>query len=123
MIKYYQIFHTSSPFLFFNSSSTPFLCYSFSSTNTSNHKWQPKRKIAGSSPALPCFFWGHPSLEMLQLAEDRVEGETVHKLQKYVMPTQAKKKTTNIWDRCYDFLNIFAKKFGEKMAFFYSKHS
>jgi hypothetical protein len=27
------------------------------------------------------------------------------------------------WDRCYDFLNIFAEKFGEKIAVFYSKQS
>jgi hypothetical protein len=25
--------------------------------------------------------------------------------------------TESTWDRCYDFLNIFAKKIGEKMAF------
>jgi hypothetical protein len=28
-----------------------------------------------------------------------------------------------IWDRCYDFLNIFAKKIGEKIGVFDSKQS
>jgi hypothetical protein len=28
-----------------------------------------------------------------------------------------------IWDRCYDFLNIFAEKFSEKFGFFDSKQS
>jgi methionine salvage enolase-phosphatase E1 len=27
------------------------------------------------------------------------------------------------WDRCYDFLNIFAEKFGEKIGVFDSKQS
>jgi hypothetical protein len=27
------------------------------------------------------------------------------------------------WDRCYDFLNIFAKKFSEKIGVFVSKQS
>jgi hypothetical protein len=27
------------------------------------------------------------------------------------------------WDRCYDFLNIFAEKFSEKIAVFDSKQS
>jgi hypothetical protein len=27
------------------------------------------------------------------------------------------------WDRCYDFLNIFAKKIGEKIGAFHSKQS
>jgi hypothetical protein len=27
------------------------------------------------------------------------------------------------WDRCYDFLNIFAEKFSEKMGIFDSKQS
>jgi hypothetical protein len=27
-----------------------------------------KLKVAGSSPAVPCFFWGYFSSEMLQLA-------------------------------------------------------
>jgi hypothetical protein len=29
----------------------------------------------------------------------------------------------SIWDRCYDFLNIFAKNFSEKIGFFDSKQS
>jgi hypothetical protein len=28
-----------------------------------------------------------------------------------------------IWDRCYDFLNIFAEKFSEKIGVFDSKQS
>jgi hypothetical protein len=28
-----------------------------------------------------------------------------------------RRKFDPIWDRCYDYLNIFAKKFGEKLAF------
>jgi hypothetical protein len=27
-----------------------------------------------------------------------------------------------IWDRCHDFLNIFAEKFGKKIGVFESKH-
>jgi hypothetical protein len=32
-------------------------------------------------------------------------------------------KKTAFWDRCYDFLNIFAEKISEKIGVFYSKHS
>jgi hypothetical protein len=30
---------------------------------------------------------------------------------------------TVTWDRCYDFLNFFAEKFGEENGVFYSKQS
>jgi hypothetical protein len=33
------------------------------------------------------------------------------------MPRLIKATYSKTWDRCYDFLNIFAKKIGEKMAF------
>jgi hypothetical protein len=33
------------------------------------------------------------------------------------------KRRPKIGDRCYDFLNIFAKKFGEKIGVFDSKRS
>jgi hypothetical protein len=34
-----------------------------------------------------------------------------------------KNKTAKAWDRCSDFLNIFAEKFGEKNGVFDSKQS
>jgi hypothetical protein len=33
------------------------------------------------------------------------------------------KPAKNCWDRCYDFLNIFAEKFSEKIGIFDSKQS
>jgi hypothetical protein len=33
------------------------------------------------------------------------------------------KNRPQTWDRCYDFLNIFAEKFGEKIGVFDSKQS
>jgi hypothetical protein len=39
-------------------------------------------------------------------------------------PVKAKKNSScTYWDRCYDFLNIFAEKFSEKFGAFDSRQS
>jgi hypothetical protein len=45
------------------------------------------------------------------------------KLPKVNMRKVQHAKIRPIWDRCYDFLNIFAEKFGEKIRIFDSKQS
>jgi hypothetical protein len=55
-------------------------------------------------------------------------GKSSPKLQfaKKKLPEQALTrwaKIRRIWDRCYDFLNIFAKKLNEKIGVFDSKQS
>jgi hypothetical protein len=54
----------------------------------------------------------YPDLERLVLREDNVsiggQNVAVRRLVAVV---------SRIWNRCYDYLNIFAEKFGEKMAF------
>jgi hypothetical protein len=64
------------------------------------------------------------SIDPISLNEIKIGGIIIHPcfvdVIEVAIYTHAQ---TCTWDRCYDFLNIFAKKFGEKIGVFDSKQS
>jgi hypothetical protein len=61
----------------------------------------------------------HPYLVEYPLSEDGV----FYRIDEELVRVRLYHQTSVIWDRCYDFLNIFAKKFSEKIGGFVSKQS